>query len=114
LGRYSARPIELEAGTRASQNEDRALAISTVPLLTAAGASDEGIASGPMNLIFMVPFDVFSTLLMKRRTQLTPGGISGTKLTSDNSSVFSWGASVFRKMAMNTEANTRTTNNMMT
>ena len=85
---YSDRPIELEPGTSASQNEARALAIWTVPLLTAAGASADGIASGPINLIFIVPLDIFSTLLIKRWAQFDPGGMSGTKLTSDNLSVF--------------------------
>ena len=87
------------------------LAISIVPLLTAAGASAEGIASGPKSLTFMVPLDIFSMLLMKRRAQFDPGGISGTKLTRDNLSVSFLAAAGFTEVEMNMEADIKRTNN---
>jgi hypothetical protein len=49
---------------------------------------------------------------MKRWAQFDPGGISGTKLTSDNSTVFSRVALGFTKIYMRMEAITQITSNI--
>ena len=78
---YSARPEQLAPGTRVSAKGLSTLAISTVPLCTAATWSGAGMASGPLSLMVMAPPEYSSTLSVKSRAQLPPGGMSGMKLT---------------------------------
>jgi hypothetical protein len=74
IGLYSARPIELEPGTFASQNAARALAILLFPFLRSWASDEVWIQAQKPDLI--VPLDLFSTLSIKRCAQFAPGGTS--------------------------------------